>query len=85
MRFYGLGWYEINSMPAHAAEELWQAITVLESQEGLVDRAKSIWGMLTESARKKDHREIWDKAYPRDLYPRPGVSFKEFLKKFQGG
>jgi len=85
MRFYGLGYLELMALNSHVVEDLWQAISVLESQEGLVNRTASLWSKLKDSVRRKEHRELWKKAYPKELYPRPSISFKEFLGKFQGG
>lgn len=53
MRFYGLGFFEVNAMPMNSFLELWYAITPIEANETLLNTRVNSYSDMKESGRKR--------------------------------
>lgn len=66
IRFYGLSKVEVDSLTVDEFTALWEAITILEAQETLLNMNIAAYPMLKKEDAKKFHRSIYEKAYPRN-------------------
>lgn len=82
-RFYAMRPKDIYELTVEEYAMLWQAITVIEARETLLDFSISDYPQLTKDSRTRLHRDMTDKA----AYPKPdlGVVSTEHLAKFLSG
>lgn len=86
LRFYpGLTWRDLQNLPAPDFEELWQAITVLEAQETLLQFRISIYPKLKAKAQKEEHRRVHKEAYPTKMYPPKTVPVSDVMTQLNRG
>lgn len=67
MRFYGMSLQHYRALTARDAEGLWQAITVIEAREQLVQYKAADWPSLKKTERSKQHKELHRNAFPASL------------------
>jgi len=66
-RFYPA--YKIDdlvNLPDRQLGIMWQAITVIEAQEQLKQMSVADWPNMKKNSREKIHKELFQKAYPKD-------------------
>lgn len=85
MRFYGLKPWELDQLDERKIEQLWEAVTILEAQETLMEYGRTMFPHLTKSARSERHKTAWKAAYPTSLYPAKSISAKELQNRLNGG
>lgn len=77
---------EVWQTPAETVEELWQAVTVLEAREALVDWGKHDWPNLGKSKRQENHLKMFRLAYPSQITKRQSMSWEQLAQHLgQGG
>jgi hypothetical protein len=71
-------------MPSDEVEDLWEAVTVLESQETLLSMKIATYPHISDSSRAELHREIFYQAYPHYLYPPKTIDAKDLMAQLGG-
>lgn len=77
--FYGWTHHYINELEWDTALEYYEAITVIECQENLVDMNITDYPRMKSDGRKDFYRKMRKLAYPQSLQKE--ISFEEFAKK----
>ena len=72
-------------MPYDRAVEYYEAITVIEAQQTLVDMNVSDYPRMKSDGRKKYYRSMRKLAYPVDLVPPKEMDFEEFFERMGHG
>lgn len=80
---YGWTHQEIMSMPYVRAVEYYEAVTVIEAQQCLVEMNVSDYPRMNGDSRRKFHREMKKKAYPQGLQQE--MSFEDFARIMTDG
>lgn len=70
-------------MDAEMANMLWEAMTVINAQEMLVDMNISAYPHMKEGAMKKYHRDLYRLAYPAQQQKR--MTMEDLKKALQNG
>jgi hypothetical protein len=65
-RFYGWSYSQIEKMPVSLFYKYYEAITVIESQEILLQMQVSDYPQMKQESRKSFHKKIFNLAYPRN-------------------
>lgn len=80
--FYGWRHDEILALDYEAVVAYWQAITVIEAQEVLIQMRLADWPNMKGPARQKWHRDIHRAAYPHQK--RKAMTPEELAKRLGG-
>lgn len=59
---------------------MWQAITVIEAQEQLKKLNVADWPNMKKAARTKMHKELFSKAYPREIKKKNYITAEQLQK-----
>lgn len=59
---------------------MWQAITVIEAQEQLKKLNVADWPNMNKTARTKMHKELFSKAYPREIKKKNYITPEQLQK-----
>jgi hypothetical protein len=84
VRFYGLTPDEVWALPAEDEEMLWQAITVVEAQETLVQLQVASYAHMKPDDQRKLHRKLHEMAFPT-VYEKPVALTPEQMAKLLHG
>lgn len=84
MRFYGLGLGEVRNMDSEDEEMLWQAITVIEAQDALVQIKNNSFHRMKRNEQERYHRRLHRKAYPDD-YAEPVTVTPQSIARIVNG
>lgn len=64
IRFYGMSKSEVESMTLDEFSMYWEAITILEAQESLLNMNVAAYPMMKKEEAKKFHKDVFIKAFP---------------------
>lgn len=82
-QFYGWTHHYIMNLDYGTALEYYEAITVIDAQDRLVDLNVADYPQLKKEDRSKLHREFRNSAYPKEMQKE--VSFDDFIRKMTDG
>lgn len=84
MRFYGMSLAEVDGLTNEANEMLWQAVTIVEAQETLVNMKVSSFPHMKKEDIDKTHRSIHRLAFPA-IYEKPvEITPEHFARMING-
>lgn len=78
--FYGWTHEYILGMSNDVALEYYEAITVIDAQDRMVDMNMADYPNMKKESRKKFFRQMRKQAYPTSLYKPKEMDFDEFFK-----
>lgn len=81
--FYGWTHCYISKLPYRIASQYFEAITVIEAQDRLIDLNVADYPKMTEDGRKKYHRNMRKMAHPEGMQKE--TSFDDFIGKMKNG
>ena len=65
------------------ALEYYEAITIIEAQDSLIEMNIIDYPRMTKEDRRRYHKEMYKRAYPQEL--KKEMEFDEFIRKMTGG
>ena len=79
IRFYGLGYNEVNQMPYDEFLDFIAGLDILWNQEMLRDTFVMNWPYMKQGERQRQHKEFHKRAHP-DIWEKPRATSLEKLK-----
>lgn len=81
LRFYSMSPSAYAKLNVKYRDELWEAITVIEAQQFLMQMQLAIVPNMKRDAREKLHKTYAKMAFPRDLGEKRSVTMEEIQRR----